>query len=338
MTATRIVDAMLRELNPVPSAATEPAPLDQRARADLSLILATAPGGHLSPASHPGQPPVPSRRVLLGSAAVIALGGAAVGALSVLDRQSGTAYAATPEPLAFGRPAEPTDPGAVLAGIAARTAGLPDDTGTGRYAHVETRSWDLFTRIDGQRVTSAVVPQHRDQWLAADGSGRLVVTATLPDGRREHADTLAAAGGLALMWPLRSLSSEVATLTRQLQAGHPVSNGPAERFAAIRDAYLQMPLPPRVRAAVLHYLAATPGLTVTGPVTDRGGRNGIGFSVESAYSGLPTRYTLIIDPRDGRLLDDEQMLTTSAGKLNVTVPAVIGYTVLLSAAYTDTDR
>jgi hypothetical protein len=99
-----------------------------------------------------------------------------------------------------------------------------------------------------------------------------------------------------------------------------------------------MPLPPRVRAAVLRYLAATPGLTVTGPVTDRRGRNGIGFSIESAYSGLPTRYTLIIDPRDGRLLDDEQMLTTSAGKLNVTVPAIIGYTVLLSAAYTDTDR
>jgi hypothetical protein len=202
----------------------------------------------------------------------------------------------------------------------------------------KTLSWDLFTRIDGNQVTSALVPQHRDQWLAVDGPGRLVVTAKLPGGRHEHADTLAGAGGLAMMWPLGSLSSEVATLTRQLQVGHPVSNRPAERFAAIRDAYLQMPLPPRVRAAVLRYLAATPGLTVTGPVTDRRGRNGIGFSIESAYSGLPTRYTLIIDPRDGRLLDDEQMLTTSAGKLNVTVPAIIGYTVLLSAAYTDTDR
>jgi hypothetical protein len=95
VTATLIVDALLRELNPVPSAATKSALLDQRARADLSLVLATAPAGRVSPASHPGGMPMPSRRVLLGSAAVIALGGAAVGALSVL---AGYIPAVTPVP------------------------------------------------------------------------------------------------------------------------------------------------------------------------------------------------------------------------------------------------
>jgi hypothetical protein len=96
-----------------------------------------------------------------------------------------------------------------------------------------------------------------------------------------------------------------------------------------------MPLPPKVRAAMLRYLAATATLAVEGEVTDRAGRPGLAFSLDSAYGGLPAHYTVVIDPQTGHVLDFEQMLTTDAGKLNVAVPAVISYDVYLSAQHTD---
>ena len=96
-----------------------------------------------------------------------------------------------------------------------------------------------------------------------------------------------------------------------------------------------MPLPPDVRAAVLRYVARTPGLVLVRWVTDRAGREAIAVAVDD-MSGLPTRHTLLFDPADGRLLGREEMLTTSAGKLNVPIPSVIGYTVYLDSRYTDT--
>jgi hypothetical protein len=57
--------------------------------------------------------------------------------------------------------------------------------------------------------------------------------------------------------------------------------------------------------------------------------------VESDYSGLPTRYTAIIDPDTGALFGEDEELTSCAGKLNVTIPCVIAYTTFLSARYVD---
>lgn len=330
------VDTLLAALNPVPVEPVAAPALDERARADLARILASAPVqrdtgvlGRIGGLSR-------RRRFTLAAVAAVAIALLAVVLVPSVGHQSGAAYAATPTPLVYLPTGE--DAPALLAQIAARTAALPDDTGTGRYAHVQIRSWDLSISVDDERVTSTVVPQHLDRWLAADGSGRTVVTASLPGGHQIHEDRATAGGGSSLMWPLHSLSSHDETLAGQLAVGHPVENGPAERIVAIEDAYLQMPIPPAVRAAMLHYLAATPGIVVTGQVTDRAGRHGIGFSLDSAYSGLPTRYTLIIDPDDGRLLGSEDMLTTTAGGLNVPIPSVIGYTVFLSAEYTDTTK
>jgi hypothetical protein len=73
---------------------------------------------------------------------------------------------------------------------------------------------------------------------------------------------------------------------------------------------------------------------LAGTVIDRAGRAGIAVALDSAYSGLATHYVLIIDPRTGQLLADEATLTTSAGKLNVRIPAVVDYEVFLSADYT----
>lgn len=61
---------------------------------------------------------------------------------------------------------------------------------------------------------------------------------------------------------------------------------------------------------------------------------GQAFSAESSRSGLPTRYTFIVNPSSGTIQGQEEMLTKTAGKLNVPVPSVIGYTVYLKAQHT----
>lgn len=337
------VDGLLRAVNPVPpSRAGHPA-LDGRARDDLTAILASAP--HAEIAAHAAARPVSvrtagwvRRAALVGGLAVVSAAGLVVGGVATghdwLPGGRAVAYAATPRPLDYQPIGDASKGPALLKAIAARTGRLSDDTGTGRYSYVELRSWHLWTAVDGQRVTSEVVPQQTRTWRASDGSGR-IETATLRASATSYRTEDYGPGELAALWPAGSLSSDDRTLAAQLASGHPATNGPAERLVAVQDAYQQMPLRPDVRAALLRYLARTPGLEVTGNVADRAGRLGLAFSLESDYSGLPTRYTLIIDPGNGRLLGSEEMLTRTAGKLNVPVPSVIGYTVYLEADYAD---
>ena len=84
-------------------------------------------------------------------------------------------------------------------------------------------------------------------------------------------------------------------------------------------------------------MSTKPG-TVQGKTTDRAGREGIAVSLESDFGGLPTRYTLIIDPDDGKILAWEEMLTTTAGALNVPIPSVIGYTTYRQSTYTNSTK
>jgi hypothetical protein len=55
--------------------------------------------------------------------------------------------------------------------------------------------------------------------------------------------------------------------------------------------------------------------------------------VVSSGSGLPTKSTLIFDPATGWLLDAEEMLIESAGKLNVPIPSVISYSVFAERSF-----
>lgn len=153
--------------------------------------------------------------------------------------------------------------------------------------------------------------------------------------RRAAVDEATPPGGLSTMWELGSLSSDPGTLAAQLERGHPVGNGPAERLVAITDLAREQPLPPPVRAAVLRYLAATPGLRLTGAVDDRSGRPGLAVHLDTDHGGLPNRDTLIIDAVTGTLLGSEEMLTEDPGLLDVPIPSVISYTTYVDARYVD---
>ena len=72
-------------------------------------------------------------------------------------------------------------------------------------------------------------------------------------------------------------------------------------------------------------LAGVPGVVDRGRAADRGGRLGVAFTVDDngqSY-GLPQRDVLIVDPVNGEVLEYDQVLTQSAGSLNVDIPAVL---------------
>ena len=333
---TRGAADMLRAADPVPDAG---AGLDGRAEADLRRILAS---GTTAPTTGTQRRRARAGFLAAAAAAVVAvsLAGVASGGLG-LPSVGSPAFAATPDRLvvlgpmsAAGLPAD-SEAAAVLSAIAARAAAPPDDTGSGRYARMENEGWALWTRVDGGQVTSEVVPQRSTVWVAPDGSGRVVTRRDGPGTDTSTTDQALAPGDRTLMWPLGSLSSDDAELARQLEKNHPVANGPAERLVAVADLAAEQPLAPPVRAAVLRYLARTPGLAVDGIVADRAGRRGVAVHVDTTMSGLPERRTLIVDPDDGRILGAETLLTEDAGKLNVPVPSIISYTTFHSARYTN---
>lgn len=209
---------------------------------------------------------------------------------------------------------------------------------------VRWTEWSLNTQVDGRVVTSAVVPVQVSLSRRSDGSAELVRRTSAPqfpdrasrerweDEGRPAAQPHTvdqqrwAPGGMRL--ESASLPDDPERLLPVLSRSHPIDEiGDAEVLIAIADTYRSAELSPAQQAALFAVAASRPGLQSFGRVTDRAGRTGFALSVESDHSGLPTRYTAIFDLVTGRLLDLEQTLTTSAGRLNVTVPATIAYTV-----------
>jgi hypothetical protein len=209
---------------------------------------------------------------------------------------------------------------------------------------VRWTEWSLNTRVDGRVVTSAVVPVQVSLSRRSDGSAELVRRTSAPqfpdrasrerweDEGRPAAQPLTVDKQRWAPGDMRQVSASLPDdperLLPVLSRSHPIEDiGDAEVLIAIADTYRSAELSPAQQAALFAVAASRPGLQSFGRVTDRAGRNGFALSVESEHSGLPTRYTAIFDPVTGRLLDLEQTLTRDAGRLNVPVPATIGYTV-----------
>jgi hypothetical protein len=321
-------------LDPVPASVGHGAHADPQGQATLANIISTPQPG---PAARPA---VKRSRAEISSFAALAAVTLALAAVLVAHAISGAgtpALAATPAPLAYHVPRGGPSGREVLLGLAAAAAGQPAPAvSTGSYGYVKTAGWYLGTRVAGGNASSAIVPSVTESWTAADGSGRVLRrTASAPAGTR----LLGASTGPTIddfrlhpgqrMFP-HALSTNPRVLARQLDVGHPTRIGPVERFVAVNDLALEQPIPPKLEAAILRVLAESPGLINSGSVTDRAGRVGIAVSLDYAYSGGLTRYTLIFDSV-GKLLGEEETLISGAVKLNVRRPAVISYTAFLSS-------
>ncbi len=285
------------------------------------------------------------RRLAAAAAAAIAAGTAFI----VWEAVQAPALAATPDPLAC----QAVD-GAVptaerlgqLAAAADRDTPPATSAPTGvQLEHLRIEDWHLFSQITGGTTTSAVVQAERQSWRAADNSGRVTVRYHQPmfrsgndrrawqDNGSPGADTDPRTedyppGAFPATWADRP---PTALLDRWLRRNHAANAWPAAAATAIADLLRERVLASHERAAVIRLLARLPGVEFTGAVADRAGRRGEAFSTVSDYSGLPTRYTFVLDPTTGRFLANEQTLTTTARRLNVSVPAVIGYETYLVA-------
>ncbi|WP_353509707.1 hypothetical protein [Intrasporangium sp.] len=327
-----MIEQALRDLNPVPD--PQAAHDARRAAADLERIIALPRAAGVEP-----QKPRHAhgrRLAVIGVASGIAL--ALVLGMPFLPwRSAPPALAATP-PLLTGQLAPGTTGPAVaneldrLASIAARSD-VPGRPGS-RYA-----TWDLATRVHGaEPVRSAVVPLEVSVDVLPDGSWHRRATYGQPVAGDVTAPDLPAAGEVVSdevfaseraprMFPVQ-LATDAAGLREQLEAAHPIDTlGTAELFVALTDLAKEQAPAPGTRAATLGLMAGPPDVRALGAMTDREGRMGRGFAVDSDVSGLPTRYVLIVEPQSGRLLASEQVLTTRAGRLAVDVPAVISYVV-----------
>lgn len=276
---------------------------------------------------------------LAALAAVIAI----VGPAGLTRHGATLAQAATPRLLTYQ--SEAGSAAALLQRLAGqvRASSTAQISADGRYLYVKTQSWSLSTRVDGRQVRSAVVPELREVWRAADGTGRLRITAAppeFPSKESERAwkaagrpvvrgeDAVYGPGRLLLSYPFL-VAEDAQGLRTQLAVGHPADNGPAEILVAVADLYREQTPNAQSRASVLEVVASVPGLQLLGRTSDRVGRSGVAVAVDSVMTGLPTRFTLVFDERDGRLLDEEQVLTTRAGRLDVPIPSVISYTAFL---------
>jgi hypothetical protein len=158
----------------------------------------------------------------------------------------------------------------------------------------------------------------------------------LPDGDAET--TTFEAGELSYA-PTSSLPRDPDAL-REVLLAHDGGEVPEHvvLFVALQELVAVQQLEPQLLATFYRMLAAEPQLRSFGHVTDRAGRDGVALGFDSDYSGLPARYQLIIDPETGTPLGSEEILTTDPGKLNVTVPAVIGYATYLAGGNVENVR
>ncbi|MBO2461398.1 CU044_5270 family protein [Actinomadura violacea] len=79
---------------------------------------------------------------------------------------------------------------------------------------------------------------------------------------------------------------------------------------------LRYPASPQVRAATYRMLAGLPGIRKLGTVTDRAGRTGTAVGLNAGVDAQGSRFTerLVLDPKTGRALAWESVMTGKGGK------------------------
>jgi hypothetical protein len=327
MTDRDRTEELLVALNPIPDASV--ITMDQRATDDLYRILDSPPAEAAGFRSSRRARKATVRLSVLAAAAVLAVGGLQIA--GVLPGLNDKASAYVVQPLSVEHPPDVSSAPAQLRRIADRVATIPDDKGTGDVATLKYQGWYIVISGDEGAVSSSLEAQVVTTTVQANGDGTSVTARTDEDGSTETETTSLRD---TLTWGFHGLSADPDQIARQLSPGHE-QQGRVARLDAVVAAYQQMPIDPRARAAMLRYLAETESIASVGAVTDRAGRDGVGFTVDSASSGIPTRYMVIIDPSSGELLDYEELFLSGVSHLKIEAPAAASYIVFQESGYHD---
>ncbi len=134
---------------------------------------------------------------------------------------------------------------------------------------------------------------------------------TNPSSQNSSSSSRFGAGGLSLPtndW--KSLSTDPATLLKQVHQRDGGPDLPSESFQNVGDFMRESDVPPAIRAALYQATALIPGVRLLGRQTDPTGQTGLGVAFYA--NGEPT-YELIFDQQSGRLLAEEYY--DASGKL-----------------------
>jgi len=216
-----------------------------------------------------------------------------------------------------------------LAQIAANQAwtGIP---GPGRYLYTDSEGLTQSDAYASGRTCVVDLTDHRRIWIATNGSGALAETfsgarftsvpgeVTLAEDQANCADqqitdpasqdssgaNTFAAGGLSFPtenW--KALSTDPATLLKQIHQLDGGPNDPGELFVNVGDFLRESDAPPAIRAALYKAAALIPGIQLIGQQTDQLGRTGLGLAFP--YPDGKVHSVLIIDQSTATLLAED---------------------------------
>ncbi|GGO98696.1 CU044_5270 family protein [Wenjunlia tyrosinilytica] len=247
----------------------------------------------------------------------------------------------------------------VLLDFAGRVEKLPSETADGPYLYRKEWGWWLNTAGDVPGgVASVAVPTVTESWVKADGSGRqrsAYGDPIYPDAKQkraaERAGLIAGKGVKNSMYgpgkfprqpeidawrKVGPLSTDPARLAEQLKkvswdGGH-IINGVA---AMLDYASRSGPVHPQLRAAALRVLADSRSVRVAG-TTSWQGHKAIAVYQTQTWHGSTQRASVLFDPATGCPMGSEDALFGNARKLNVSVPATLAVSEILSSGHTHT--
>jgi hypothetical protein len=274
-----------------------------------------------------------------------------LGGLTLASLCVATAVALLVSSYVPGSPTRPTSAAAAtLAHLADVAAAQPptDPPGPGQYQYTESQSTYQDCAED-QPAYCYNMPQQRQFWLGADGSGRILETvgtptfvtpadqaawvahgspaiSTAPSDMTFGPHTLSDGPGDLSTLPTDPTQLGALLSARKIEGGPP---GPAEDFVQIGDLLRETDASPALRSALYQVAEKIAGVTLLGTVTDHDGRSGIGIGRVNADG---EEFEYIFAPYTGALLGEEDIATRAdAGYRGATAGTVLDWAVYLSS-------
>lgn len=222
--------------------------------------------------------------------------------------------------------------GELLRDLAGKTANAPEPHGTGRYHYVHTigayvRTNRYLSRTGESTVTGTIEQSERKQWIAADGSGRLVVTQEGEEVVPPSGDY--APGSLPALFLTATDEASLAVELGKLNS-KTTTSAIIKTFQQIWN--LQVVTPALQRLLLLN-LAKCTDLSVEPAPRNFAGKPGI--AVTHLDQARHQQKFLIFSPETGELIGAQEIALEGA-RLPIPVPAVVSSTEWLNSGYRET--
>ncbi|MBS1878593.1 MAG: CU044_5270 family protein [Actinobacteria bacterium] len=258
--------------------------------------------------------------------------------------------------LAIGLPGGGEGGGAVVAldRVASAAAAQPPVADQLPFGYLRTESTFMDTSFAKHRSWSVYQPEIREEWSAADGSGRVRILEGAPrfvgpgdraaweaagrlkfltHGFAAHSEEQAVPAGT---FPdVSGLPVDAGALAAALRAEAEKSGGGgplAARMLELIANDLENPgASPDLRKALYEAVAQIPGIEYLGDATDQTGRKGVAVGVRSSYSGGATLYSLIYDPGTSEVLATEKTALGEVSYADGGSRPVLAWTAYLSS-------